>query len=137
MIKELKNIKSTKKELREFGLLVGGVLLALGLFALFRGKDWGQWATGIGGALIALGLMLPIVLKPFQKIWMALALLLGAVMSRLILLLLFYLVLTPIAIFARLIGKSFLDLKIDKNTTSYWIKRSAEGQSPVDSKRQF
>ncbi|HEB01841.1 MAG TPA: hypothetical protein ENI12_01260 [Nitrospirae bacterium] len=137
MIEELKNIKSTKKELREFGLIVGGVVLALGLFVMFREKGWGQWATGIGVALIALGLMLPIVLRPFQKAWMALALLLGAVMSRLILIIIFFFVLTPVAFIAKLVGKSFLDLKVDKNAPSYWTHRPSEGQGPADSKRQF
>ncbi len=137
MLEELKNIRSTKKELREFGLVVGGVLLALGLFALFKEKGWGPWATGIGGLLIALGLVLPAVLKPFQKAWMALAVVLGAVMSRLILALLFFFVLMPTALVARLTGKRFLELEIDKDAPSYWTTRTPEGQAPQDCKRQF
>lgn len=137
MIEEFKNIKSTKKELREFGLVVGGVLLALGLFAIYKDRPWGEWSAGIGGALIALGLILPSVLIPFQKIWMALAVVLGAVMSRLVLALLFFLVLTPIALLARLTGKSFLTLNIDKNADTYWISRTDDGQTKQDSERQF
>lgn len=137
MIEELMNIKSTKKELREFGLLVGGILVAIALFGLWKARPWAPPVLGIGAALAAIGAFMPRLLLPAQKAWMALALVLGAVMSRVILTLLYYLVLTPVALFARAIGKRFLDTRFRNGSESYWEHRDQEGQSPSDSERQF
>jgi hypothetical protein len=137
LIEAIRNIKSSRKDLREFGLLVGGILLLLALYGFFRHRPWAPHLLGIGAALVFLGAVLPGFLLPLQKAWMVLALLLGAVMSRIILSVLFYLVLTPIAVFARLIGKNFLELGFREKVDSYWVKRGPEGQGPDDSERQF
>jgi hypothetical protein len=54
---------------------------------------------------------------------MALALALGWITSRLVLLLIFSLLLTPLALLARLLGKRFLALRPERGAVSYWVAR--------------
>ena len=73
IIEDIKNIKSEKKQLREFGWVVGGVLLAIGGWLWYKENSAWMYLVEIGGALVALGTVIPIVLIPFQKVWMGIA----------------------------------------------------------------
>ena len=61
------------------------------------------------------------LLKPIYKAWMSLAKLLCSFIRNVILIILFYLVVTPIGLVARLFGKNFLELKFGEDKDSYWI----------------
>ena len=137
LIEEIKNIKSDAKECRKFGLSVGIVLTILTIILAGFGKGSFVYFGSVGGLLIISGIIAPSLLKPLQKIWMILAVLLGFIMTRLILLILFYLILTPIGILARIFGKDFLDLKLLKDRDSYWNKRESGKYEKLDTERQF
>ncbi|MGE5410023.1 MAG: SxtJ family membrane protein [Clostridiales bacterium] len=137
MIDEIKNIQSTKKDLRNFGLSVGGVLLFIGAILLLKSKPSAQYFVIISLVLILPALFFPVVLKPLQKIWMALAIVIGWISTRIILSLLFYFVLTPIGFIMRLRGKDLLDEKIEKEKASYWSYREPKAYSSLDSEQQF
>jgi len=134
---EFKNIRETKKDLRKFGLTVGGVLLIIAALLLYFEKSSAPYFGAIGGILFLAGILIPQILKPLNKIWMGLAIVLGFFMSRLILTILFYLVLTPIAFIAKIVGKKFLILKYDKSANTYWEKRTDIQKITVDYERQF
>ena len=123
MFKEIKNIKSGKRELRQFGVTIGIVLGLLGGLFFLRQKDFYAYFLIFSAVFLISGLVLPVLLKPVQKIWMSLAIVIGWFMTRVILTALFYLVVTPIGILARLFGQRFLDIKFDCNADSYWIVR--------------
>ena len=134
---EFKHISETKRDLRKFGLTVGGVLLAIGLLLFYFEKPSAIYFAIIGGFLILFGALFPKILKPLNKIWMSLAIILGFIMSRVILTILFYLVLTPIALLAKLVGKKFIVLKYDKSANTYWEKRTNINKKQIDYDRQF
>jgi hypothetical protein len=134
---EFKHIKETKKELRKFGLTVGSVLAAIAILLLYFEKPSAIYFAVIGGLLILFGALFPQLLKPLNKIWMSLAIILGFIMSRVILTVLFYLVLTPIAILAKIVGKKFMVLKYDKSAETYWEKRTNIHKKQIDYERQF
>src|SRR5688572_7556752 len=115
--------KAAPRDLRKFGLMVGGVFLGLGLFFYFRHKSWWPWFVWPGAPLVVLGAILPRSLKWVYVAWMTLAMLMGAVVSTILLVLLFYFVVTPIGLLARLVGKDFLSRKLDSSAASYWILR--------------
>jgi len=87
---ELKNIKETKRDLRKFGVTVGGVLLIIAALLFYFEKSSAIYFAIIGLLLFISGLTFPQILKPLNKIWMGLAIVLGYFMSRLILTILFY-----------------------------------------------
>jgi len=134
---EIKNIKDDKRDLKKFGLTVGTVFVLIGIVLFIFEKPASYYFGGIGFILILFGVFYPNILKPVNKVWMTLALILGWFMSRVILIILFYLVLTPVGLIAKLSGKHFLDLKIDKERTSYWVKRKKKSSTKIDLERQF
>ena len=137
ILEEIKNIKESKKDLRKFGLTVGIVFLAIAAFLFWKGKE-SYLALGIvGGFLVIVGLLFPIILRPLNKTWMTLAILMGWVMTRVILTVLFFAVLTPLGFIAKLFGKNFLDLKLDKEQNSYWEIREKKEIKPIDYEKQF
>ena len=136
---EIKKIPMDRKALRNFGLLMACVLLLRRRLALVEiGGDLalGAWRSG---ALAAIGLAVPAALKPFYKGWMILAVMMGWVMTRVVLTLVYYFVLTPIGFLGRVFGEQFLQLKLKRSgeTTSYWIRRSGPPREKSDYERQF
>jgi polyferredoxin len=137
MIEEIKGIKESKEDLRKFGYTVGiALIIVSGLLFWFEKENYIYFAIP-GLLLILSGLVIPQLLKPLNKIWMTFAILLGWVMTRVILAILFYLAITPIGFIARLARKDFLDLKIDKSRESYWVKRERKNLKSIDYDRQF
>ena len=134
---EVKNIKSGKRELRQFGITIGIVLGLLGGLFLLREKNYYSYFFILSIAFLFLGLAAPNLLKPIQKIWMSLAILIGWFVTRAILIILFYLVVTPIGILAKMFGKYFLDIKFDRNAESYWITRELIKIDKKDYESQF
>lgn len=123
MFEQIKNIKSGKKELRQFGIALGVVLGLLGGLFFLHGKGYYFSFFILSAMLLFFGLVLPTLLKPIQKVWMSLAIVIGWFMTRVILTVLFYLVVTPIGILARIFGKRFLDIRFNRNVDSCWIAR--------------
>ena len=123
VIEEILAISSERRDLRNFGLVVGSGFLVLAGFLLWKDRPLGPLFALAGGVLILLGLAFPALLKPLQKAWMTLAVLMGWVMTRVILGILFFFVLTPIGLTARLFGQRFLDRGPGSGTDTYWRKR--------------
>lgn len=134
---EFKHIKETKKDLRKFGLTVGIVLAAIGVVLFYFEKTSAIYFTIFGGILILFGILFPQLLKPLNKLWMGLAIILGFIMTRVILTTLFYLVITPIGFLAKIFRKKFIDLKYDRSAKTYWEKRSIIQKKQIDYERQF
>lgn len=134
---EIKNIKEEKTDLRKFGVTVGIVILLISTALYLLDKDSFIYFGIIGILLLLLGIILPNFLKPLNKVWMTLAIILGWFMSRVILFILYYVIITPIGFFLKLIGKDFLHRKIDKNSQSYWEIRKKIMTEQIDYERQF
>ncbi len=134
---DIKQLKTSDRDLRKFGLMVGGVLIVIGLLFLFRHKTRTPYFVWPGAALVVFGTILPRILKWIYIAWMSVAFVLGFVMAHVILTLLFYLVITPIGLVARLAGKDFLSLKQDRAAKSYWIPRPQKPKTAADYERQF
>jgi hypothetical protein len=138
MLKEdFKLIKETKKDLCKFGITVGTVLLFIAALLFYINKSSWVYFGAIGVFLFLTGLFFPRTLKPFNKLWMGLAIVLGFVMSRVILTILFYIILTPLSIIAKIFGKKFIPLKYDKSANTYWERRSVIQKKQIDYERQF
>ncbi len=124
---ELQQLKKSGPELRKFGLLVGAVFLLFGVAGFF--KHWSAeifvTAGAIGILLLLCGWLRPAVLKRAYVVWMGIAFVLGWVVSRLILIVLFYVVLTPLGIVARLSGKKFIATEFRTQRVSLWIAKES------------
>ena len=124
MFKEIDNIKTGKKDIRSFGITFGIIFLIIAGFLFYKDKESFQIFIYLAVTFSGLGFICPIMLKPIYMIWMTFATILGWIMTRVILSFLFYLIVTPIGLISRLFGKKFLDLKWDKQLSTYWNYRS-------------
>lgn len=136
MFEEIKNIKTNNKDIRGFGITIGIILFIICAILFYYDKSSYQVFAYIGGGFIALGAIIPILLKPIYILWMTFAVILGWIMTRVILSMVFYLIITPIGLITRLIGEDFLALKkID--SSSYWNKRDSPKELNQDYEKQF
>ncbi len=107
--------KGPKNPERSFGVSVGGVMVALAAILLWRRRiGRAEVMGGIGAVLLVLGLVAPALLKWPSKYWWKFSLAFGRVMARFWLTLLFLVVLTPVNLVWRLIGRDPLDRKRSK-----------------------
>lgn len=137
MFEEIKNIKTGKKDIRSFGITIGIILLIIAGFLFYKEKESFQLFIYIAGSFIGVGLIVPVILKPIYLIWMMFAVILGWFMTRLILSLLFYLVITPIGLVLRVLGKDLLNLKKQEVQDSYWNMRDPQIEQNQNYEKQF
>ena len=127
---------ATRKELRQFGFLVGAVFTVIGLWPLvFRGEPLRLWAVGLGGLLIVCGGVLPSVLAPVHKGWMWVGHILGWINTRILLSIVFYALVTPIGLVFRFMGKDTMRQAFAETSTTYRVVRSPRPHSHM--KYQF
>ena len=112
-----------RKGLREFGLITGGILA--GLFGLFfpwaLGRPSPHWPWAVGVVLALWALIAPATMLGFYRLWMRLALLLSRITTPVIMSLVFFVVITPIALIMRLVGRDPMAQRLDPNAKSYRI----------------
>ena len=136
-MEEINNINSQKKELVKFGITIGIILILIAILLFLNGNTSYSLLFMFGVILILLGITIPKLLKPLYLIWMAFANLLGWIMTRVILTVLFFLILSPIALIARLFRNDFLNLKNNESITSYWNDRNDERRIKEMYEQQF
>lgn len=133
ILQELKKIRGEKKEWRKFGILFAFLFALLGGWRLYLGQPYWMGLCGIGGLFLLAALCKPVALKPFYWCWMALAVFLGNIVSRLILVATFYCVITPVGWMMRLFGGGY---SRKSKGDSHWIaKESAAGRGGME--KQF
>jgi len=120
LIKEIENIKSSRRKLQKFGITAGVILLLFAGIFFWRGKGGVELFIVIGSLFIAIGIALPVMLKPVYIPWMIFATFFGWIMTQVIISLIFYVVLTPIGLISRLFGKRFLETGNYKLKKSHW-----------------
>lgn len=124
---------------RSFGLVFVVFFAIVGGWSLYRGKDinvvYGLF--GASGVFLLLSFVAPKALHPLNVAWMAFGRLLHKVVSPIIMGLLFFVTITPIALLMRAMGKDVLRLRLDSAAKSYWIERTPPGPPPETMRNQF
>lgn len=135
IVQEIRALRPDRRELRKFSWVVGGILLLLAAWIWYRHPASGTAPVlaWIGGPLIAVGLAAPQVLKPLYYAWMSLAVVLGFVMTRVLLTVFFFLVMTPFGLVMRLMGKDPLNRRFDRRASTYWIDK----EYPIQDRTRF
>ena len=108
---------------RSFGIVFFVVFLLIALYPLTYGGEIRIWSLIISILFLILGLLNSKILAPLNKIWFKFGILLGKIVSPLIMGIIFFLVVTPIGLIMRLLGKDVLNLKYN-NSKSYWIEKT-------------
>jgi hypothetical protein len=113
-----------KKEWRKFAAGLGLILAAVGGVQFLKGHSVYPYLLAAGGLTALAGVLLPICIKPVFILFSYLGAVMGWFSTRLILAVIFFLLLTPIALIMRLAGKKFLTMGRDGNLKTYWIARN-------------
>jgi len=125
------------KTLRKFGIIMGIAFMAITLFILIRQQRSILPTFLISAIFFISALAAPLFLKPVYIFWMRLALILSWINTRLILLIIFYLIFTPVGLAMKLFGVDLLDRRIEKSKETYWEKKDRRDFNPLDYERQF
>ena len=108
---------------RSFGIVFFVVFLIIALYPLTYSGDVRIWSAIISLFFFVLGILNSKLLTPLNKLWFRFGIVLAKIVSPLIMGIIFFLVVTPIGLIMRLLGKDVLNLKYNKNK-SYWIEKN-------------
>ena len=107
---------------RSFGILFFIVFVIIGLWPLLNDADIRIWSILLSLVFLILGIFNSKILTPSNRIWVRFGIILGTIIAPFVMGLVFFIVITPIGIIMRLLGKDLLNIKYS-NKISYWIKR--------------
>ena len=124
-----KSINSNKS----FGILFFVVFFLYGIWPILSSNEIRIWSLSMGIIFLILGLLNSKLLTPFHNLWLKLGTLLGRIVSPIVMFLVYFVFITPLAVIIRLFGKDLLRKKFNKSP-SYWIKR---GKNIGTMKKQF
>ena len=119
---------------KSFGLLFFVVFLIIGLWPLKNGENLNFYFIIASVIFLLLGIINSKILTPLNKLWMRLGILLGAIVSPIVMGVVYFGVITPIGLIMKLFGKDVLNLKIDTNKNTYWTLKK---KIPSKMKDQF
>ena len=112
-----------KNSNRSFGLLFFIVFLGIGLWPLKNGQEINIYLIMISLFFLTLGLINSKILSPLNMAWIKFGEILGIVIAPIIMALVYFIILTPISLIVRMLGKDLLGLKFFKKQDTYWIER--------------
>ena len=118
---------------KSFGILFFIVFLLIAIWPVFTSEPIRVWVIILSLIFLVLGIINSKLLTPFKKIWIKLGEILGKFIAPIVMGFIYFLIITPIGLFMRLIRKDLLSIKFHKEK-SYWIKRSKNINTM---KRQF
>ena len=136
MFEEIKNIKSSNRDLKSFGVTIGIILFTISILLFYYNITSYQIFAFIAFGFVGLGILIPISLKPVYLFWMTFSIILGWIMTKIILTLLFYFLITPIGLVTRLFGNDYLRLK-ESDSSSYWNNRDSTKELNQSFEKQF
>ena len=111
----------TTAELRKFGIVMSVALSIVSSFLLWRGRGWATWGYIPASTFLMLGLIIPETLREVERIWMIGAEFLGAIVTRVLLVLSFFFVITPIGLLVQLFSKDQFGKSFNRKASTYWV----------------
>ena len=111
-----------KSSNRSFGILFFIVFLILGLWPFKTGETVNYYLLIVSGIFLVLGIINSKLLTPLNKFWIKLGEVLGLVVAPLVMLIIFFALITPLSFLIKITGKDLLSLKFNKSS-SYWIDK--------------
>ncbi len=122
---------------RGFGLVFTAVFAIVALWPLLAGGGVRWWAAALAGVFAFAAVAAPKALAPLSRLWFRFGLVLHKVVNPLVMGLLFFSTVTPMALALRLFGKDPLNRRFDADAETYWIERDPAGPAPETMRNQF
>ena len=118
---------------RSFGILFSILFALIAFWPIINGNPLRLWLIPVSVIILVLGLLISKLLNPLNVVWVKFGELLGRIIAPIVMAIIYFIIITPIGLFMRLIRKDLLNLKFSKANT-YWIKREKKISSM---KKQF
>ena len=109
---------------RSFGIVFFIVFLFISLYPITYSEDIRIWSLIISFIFIILGLLNSKILTPLNKLWFKFGVILGKIISPIIMGIIFFLVVTPIGLIMKVLGKDLLRLKYNNKDNTYWVEKN-------------
>ena len=110
---------------KNFGIVFFVVFILIAVYPLVNDGEIRKWSLIISLVFLILGYLNSKILTPLKILWFKFGIILGKIISPIIMAVIFFLVVTPIALIMRLLGKDVLKLKF-RNIKSYWIEKNGK-----------
>tara|TARA_B100000963_G_C22561196_1_gene641437 strand:+ start:341 stop:721 length:381 start_codon:yes stop_codon:yes gene_type:complete len=123
-----------KSSVKSFGILFAIVFLIIATWPLLNSEEIRIWSLVVSVIFLILGLIKSRILNPLNNFWIKLGEFLGKIVAPIVMLFIFFVIITPMSFLVKIMRKDLLNVKFDKNKSSYWIKRD-EDLGPM--KNQF
>ena len=107
---------------KSFGVVFFIVFFLFGIWPALKGNDVRYWSISLSLIFLILGLLNSKLLSPLNRLWFKFGIILGNFIAPIIMGLVFFLVVTPIGLIMKLLGKDLINLKKNKDKT-YWIEK--------------
>ena len=115
-----------KREWRKFGIGLGILLSIIATIQLIIGRELFPYFYGAGIIVLLSAAFVPILIKPLFIVFSYIGFAIGYVMTKVLLIIVYIAVITPIGMISRLFHKQFLNMKFKTNGDSYWIDKESE-----------
>ena len=119
---------------RSFGLVFFVVFLIIALWPLKYESDIRLWVIILSLVFLVLGVLNSKLLTPFNKLWFKFGILLGSIVSPIVMGAVFFIVVTPVGLIMRFLGKDLLRINKNKLVSTYWVNREKQNTTM---KKQF
>ncbi len=125
------NLNPSRREMRWFGLLVLLFFGLIGGLVLWRAQSLTVSVTlwSIGAAMCAMYYAIRPLRRPIYRGWMYAVYPIGWVISHTVLALTYYLVLTPIGLLMRGLGRDPMERRLDRSAKTYWVPYNPHGEA--------
>jgi len=127
----LKNLDLSRRQYLETGILLAIVLI---IYAWYS-KEWLYLIPAV--AVLILSLIFPLFFRPLAIIWFGLANILSLITSKILLTILFFLLVTPVGLFRRMLGKDSMKLKRFKKSSESVMQERNHTYNSSDLKNPF
>jgi len=117
------------KKLQTFAYIWGFIFITIALYPLLKSGEIKVWSVVVSITFISTANIRPLFLLGFYNLWTKIGDVIGGIISKIIMFILYFGLFTPISIVLKLLGKDLLDKKVEKSRNSYWIERKTQPQS--------
>lgn len=122
---------------RSFGLIFSGIFLAIAMWPMLFGSSPREWALITAGVWAVAALIVPIVLRPLNILWMYFGLMMHKIVNPILMGLVFFIAVFPTGLILKILGKDPMRRKFDSQADSYWIARTPDSQHKEHFDNQF
>ncbi len=135
----LDRLDNSLQELKKFSLIMSLLFTVLSTLIFFFSDEYQTafWLLGIVCFFLICAFFMPRTIKPVRILWIGFSLVLGYFMSRILLSLVYFLVISPIRLIMTILGRDLLNTKLDPQIQTYWIYRATKEKSPSAYEKMF